>query len=302
MFDKIITAKGEASSILFPMIKIIFLFCITLTLSACASSGTELLNSFARTGNYTKVSNIVYGSQPQNKLDIYQPTKLSASKNKGAVIVFFYGGCWGQCSQLRKPDYLFVAQSFASRGFTTVIADFRQYPKVNFENLMLDASKVMIWTSQHIAEYGGDPRRIIVAGHSSGAHIASMLALNTRYRNSSIRGFVGLAGPYDFLPLDEAYQKELFNSANNYAGSQPINFVSKQSPPLLILHGNKDTTVGKHNAVNLSRKAQQLGVNQKLILYPAHDHVSILTALSRPFQGRSSVLKDMLKFVRERTQ
>ncbi len=119
--------------------------------------------------------------------------------------------------------------------------------------------------------------------------------------NSTRRSIRGLAGPYDFLPLDEEYQRVLFNSSNGYASSQPINFISAQSPPLLILHGGKDTTVGKHNAVNLSKKANKLKVKQQLILYPAHDHVSLLAALSRPLQGRSSVLKDMINFVKQHT-
>ncbi|MCF6189343.1 MAG: alpha/beta hydrolase [Cocleimonas sp.] len=285
------------------LLKLFSLLVVTLILSSCSTSGTELLNSFAGSEGYTKVSNVKYGAYSQNTLDVYQPTTSASAPSKPKpVIVFFYGGCWGQCSDLKKSSYLFVAQSFASRGFTTVIADFRQYPAVNFATLMGDASNVMAWTSRNIARYGGDPRRIVVAGHSSGAHIAAMLALNPRYRQNGLRGFIGLAGPYDFLPLDEDYQRVIFNSANNYANSQPINFVTKQSPPLLILHGEKDTTVGKHNAVNLSAKAKKKGVDHKLILYPSHSHTSILAALSRPLQGRTRVLTDMLTFIQEHTR
>lgn len=284
----------------------LILIVILLTLSACANSGTALLNSLANTNDYTKVGNVSYGEQPQNKLDIYIPSISSMNKRKNAVIVFFYGGCWGECTTLKKSDYLFVAQSLASRGFTTVIADFRQYPEVDFKDLMADASNIIKWASQHISKYGGDPKHIIVAGHSSGAHIAAMLALNPRYLNSitrkNIRGFIGLAGPYDFLPLDKKYQRALFNPSNNYANSQPINFLSATSPPLLILHGEIDTTVGKHNAINLSKKAERLGVKQQLILYPEHDHVGILAALSRPLQGKSSVLRDMISFSKKHTR
>ncbi len=284
-------------------VKTFIFIVILLTLSACANSGTALLNTFANTNDYTKTLNIAYGTHRQHKLDIYNPSITSNHKNP--VIVFFYGGCWGECTTLKKSDYLFVAQSLASRGFTTVIGDFRQYPEVDFEGLMPDASNIIRWTSLNISKYGGDPHRIIVAGHSSGAHIASMLALNPRYLDSRtqkrIRGFVGLAGPYDFLPLDEAYQRTLFNPTNGYASSQPINFISDKSPPLLILHGGQDTTVGKHNAVNLSEKAKRLGVKHQLTLYPAHDHVSILAALSRPLQNRSSVLRDMIRFIKQQT-
>lgn len=284
-------------------IKFFALFSVALILSACAKSGTVLLNVLAKTGDYTSVTNIDYGSHPDNKLDIYKPSIISTN-DKNPVIVFFYGGCWGECASLKKSDYLFVAQSFATKGYTTVVADYRQYPDVNFESLMSDASNVMRWVSQNISKHGGDSKRLFLIGHSSGAHIASMLTLNPRYLESGIRnnvrGFIGLAGPYDFLPLDEDYQRKLFNPEKNYANSQPINFVSPQSPSLLILHGDKDSTVGKHNAVNLAKKAKTLGVDQQLILYAKHDHVSILTSLSRPLQGRSTVLKDILDFMQNR--
>jgi len=259
---------------------------LALTLSSCAQVGTAILNSKAKTDDYTLTSDIVYGYHRQNKLDIYRPIETSThAGKKRPVIVFFYGGCWGECNSLDKSDYRFVAQGFASRGYIVVIPGFREYPEVGFGDIMSDASRVIRWISQHIIEYGGDPNRLILAGHSSGAHIASMLTLNSRYLDSTtrnkIRGFVGLAGPYDFLPLDKAYQRKLFGPPQRYADSQPINFVSPQSPPLLILHGGKDITVGQHNSVSLAQKAQSHGVSHKLIIYPEHDHVGILLKIKR---------------------
>ncbi len=281
---------------------------IVTSLAACSSTGTALLNIAANTDDYTVTKNITYGSHRKNKLDVYQPLTTTSNNRKQPVLVFFYGGCWGECSTLNKSDYLFVAQSFASRGYVTVIADFRQYPEVRFDPLMQGASNIIRWTIQHISTYGGDSSRLIVAGHSSGAHIASMLALSPSYLSprdkNNIRGFIGLAGPYDFLPFIEDYQRTLFASsaANNYANSQPINFLSRQSPPLLLLHGEKDLKVGKHNSVNLARKAQRLGVPHRIITYPQHDHVSILLAWSRAFQKRSSVLRDSLSFIQNQTR
>lgn len=290
-------------------IKIYLLMFLLLFLSSCAKTGTAILNSLALTGDYKKTVNIAYGEHSQNTLDIYQPVKPLVEKSGEEikpVVVFFYGGCWGECNSLDKSDYLFLAQSFASKGYITVIPEFREYPDVNFTDIMSDASGVIRWVTQYISEYGGDPNQLILIGHSSGAHIASMLALNTRYLDvgtrSKIRGFIGLAGPYDFLPLDEAYQRTLFGPSERYADSQPINFVSTQSPPMLILQGAKDTTVGKHNAQNLAKKAQRLGVSQKLVIYPEHDHVGIILALSRYQIKKSLVFRDILDFIQKQTK
>ena len=287
--------------------KTLTLLLLTLWLTACSQTGTAVLNSFALTNDYQQTANIPYGAaQQSNKLDIYKPLKGTQKGIASPVLVFFYGGCWGQCSKLNKQDYRFVAQSFASRGFTTIIPDFGQYPETNFSGLMSDASRVLAWTTQNISSHGGDPQRIIIAGHSSGAHIAASLALDSRYLSpeirKNIRGFIGLAGPYDFLPLDKAYQRALFNPVNNYYASQPLHFVTTDDPPLLILHGLQDTTVNPMNARSLFNEANRKGLKAQLKWYPAHDHVSILTALSRPFQNQTSVLKDMFGFMRSQTQ
>ncbi|MEE9351485.1 MAG: alpha/beta hydrolase [Thiotrichaceae bacterium] len=277
------------------------LILLTGYLSSCSQVGSVLLNSTAKTGDYIKTGDVSYGTHQRNKLDVYRPKKTNS--NKSPVVVFFYGGCWGECSSLKKKDYLFVAQSLSSRGYVTVIPNFREYPEVTFQPIMADAASVMRWVSQHIDEYAGDANKVVIAGHSSGAHIGATLALDKRYLDSGlrsrIRGFIGFAGPYDFLPLDEAYQRKLFGPPKHYAASQPINFVSSQSPAMLLLHGKKDTTVKPQNSHKLAVKAQSLGVDSKVIEYPKHDHVGILIALSRPLQRKSSVLVDVIKFLEQ---
>ncbi len=285
-------------------IPVLILTLLTLSITAaCTQTGAALLNALAKNNHYVRETDLRYGEHEANTLDVYHPAKKPSVDQamKKPVLIFFYGGCWGECNSIGKADYLFVAQPFVEQGYVTVIPRFREYPKVKFSSIMDDAAKAVHWVTQNITHYGGDPDRIILMGHSSGAHIASMLALSPRYLGANshpkIRSFVGLAGPYDFLPFDEAYQRKLFAPPERYRDSQPINFVTAQSPPALILHGEKDTTVGKHNAINLVRKSQALGGKLSLRLYPEHNHVGILLALSRPLQHRSTVLKDILLFM-----
>jgi acetyl esterase/lipase len=296
-------ALTSASLIVKSAMSLSLLILLISYLSSCSQAGAALLNSTAKTGDYIKASDLAYGTHKRYRLDVYRPKQTKGNK---PVVVFFYGGCWGECSSLEKKDYLFVAQSLSSRGYVTVIPNFRKYPEVTFQPIMADAASVMRWVSQHIGEYGGDANKVIIAGHSSGAHIGATLALDKRYLDSGlrnrIRGFIGFAGPYDFLPLDEAYQLKLFGPPNRYAASQPINFVSSQSPAMLLLHGRKDTTVKPENSQKLAEKAQNLGVDTKLIEYPKHDHVGVLIALSRPLQRKSSVLADVITFLEQHTK
>ncbi|MDI7066444.1 alpha/beta hydrolase, partial [Klebsiella pneumoniae] len=94
------------------------------------------------------------------------------------VVVFFYGGSWQNGA---RSDYLFVGQALTSRGFVAVLPDYRTYPDTRFPGFMEDAAAAVRWARDHAAEYGGDPSRIFLMGHSAGAHIVALLATDGHY-------------------------------------------------------------------------------------------------------------------------
>jgi acetyl esterase/lipase len=267
-------------------------------LAGCARSTLLALNAMAYFDDYTVIEDVAYGEHALNRLNIYLPARKQASR---ATAVFFYGGCWGGCATINKDNYRFVAQALTAHGYTVVIADYRRYPEVKFAQIMADASQSVIWVKAHIAEYGGDPEQIFLMGHSAGAHLAAMLTLNKAYlppeTYQSIKGFIGLAGPYDFLPFTEAYQKEVFGPEKNYPASQPVNFVQGTEPPLLLLYGNNDVTVKPVNIESLSRKVRQAGGCVETHRYAGLDHAELLGALSLPLQNSEPVLSDIIRFL-----
>ncbi|TFE37130.1 alpha/beta hydrolase [Paraburkholderia dipogonis] len=107
------------------------------------------------------------------------------------VVVYFYGGAWQSGG---RSDSRGVAQGFAARGIVTIAADYRSYPETVFPHFLDDPAAAVRWTHDHVREFGGDSGRIFVMGHSSGAHIAAMLATDPRYlaaqgmSNSSLSG------------------------------------------------------------------------------------------------------------------
>ena len=111
----------------------------------------------------------VYGPGRSDTLEIYVPEPRRFANPD--VIVFYYGGRW----QGGKKEYFrFVGAALAQQGFVTVIPDFRKYPEVRFPVFVEDGARALAWVADHIAEYGGRPDRIHLAGHSSGAHLAQM--------------------------------------------------------------------------------------------------------------------------------
>ena len=276
----------------------IFAIVVLAALAGCARSTLFAINVLASLDDFTVIEDIAYGKHALNRLDIYLPARKQVSR---ATVVFFYGGCWGGYTTINKENYRFVAQALTAHGYTVVIADYRRYPEVRFAQIMADVSQSVTWVKAHIAEYGGDSEKIFLMGHSAGAHLAAMLTFNKDYLSpetyQSITGFIGLAGPYDFLPFTEAYQKEVFGPVKNYRASQPVNFVQGTEPPLLLLYGNNDVTVKPMNIESLSRKVRQAEGCVETHLYPGLDHAGLLGALSLPLQNSEPVLSDMIHFL-----
>ncbi|MBY0406167.1 MAG: alpha/beta hydrolase [Rickettsiales bacterium] len=266
----------------------------TAILNGC--SGSDLLNATVPSSGYTRKKDIAYGPEARHKLDIYAPDKPDIT---GAVVVFFYGGSWKSGS---KDIYPFVGQALAARGYTVVIPDYRVYPEVKYPVFLQDAAKAVSWVHAHIAEHGANPENIFLAGHSAGGYNAVMLGLNESflkaegYNAKKLRGIIGLAGPYDFLPLTDPDLVEVFQGDNN-AESQPITYAGPNKPPLLLLHGDADEDVGQKNAVNL--KAKQDSFHSPVLHheYAGVGHYGIILAVSGLFRSKAPTVDDMAAFI-----
>lgn len=245
-----------------------------------------------------------FGADPRQRLDLYAPRRRGGGQGAAPlpVIVFLYGGSWQSGS---RRGYGFAARALAARGFLVAVPDYRLVPEVRFPAFLEDNAAAVRWVRANAARFGGDPDRIVLAGHSAGAYNAAMLALDPRWLGAdraAVRGLVGLAGPYDFLPLDSPVTRAAFGAAIDLEATQPVRFASPGDPPALLLHGRKDDTVYLRNSQELARRLEGAGVPARLIVYPDLGHVGIVTALSRPFRGRAPVLEDMAAFAREVTQ
>jgi len=283
------------------------LLCSLLGLIGCTDLGLFVVNRLAAFSDYSAIENIPYGSDKLQRLSVYSPENLPANDGVApATIIFFYGGCWGGCRTLNKESYLFVAEAITSRGYNAILVDYRRHPAVKFPEIIDDARRAVEWVHRNIEQYGGDSELIFIMGHSAGAHLGAMLTLDETYldRNTyqAIKGFIGLSGPYDFLPHTEPYQYAVFGPETRYAESQPINYVDGTEPPLLLLYGEDDTQVKSRNIINLARKVRMHGGTVETHFYDGIDHAEILAALSIPLQSTTPVIDDIFHFVKQRLQ
>ncbi|MGQ0443079.1 MAG: alpha/beta hydrolase, partial [Methylophilaceae bacterium] len=195
------------------------------------------------------------------------------------------------------------AEALTAQGFMVVIPDYRVYPEVKFPALMADPAKAAAWVKQHIHEFGGDPHRVFLMGHSAGAHIAVMLSINPEYlahenlKYTDFSGTIGSAGPYDFLPLQSERLKIIFGPENERWKSQPIEFVTGANPPMLLLVGLKDRTVWTHNTFNLAAKIKSKGGLVEVVEFPTYGHIDMIAKLAKPLRGNGDLLKPMVEFI-----
>lgn len=258
---------------------------------------TDLLNRMVDRDGLIEQHDVAYGPLPRQAMDVWRPAAGAANL---PIVMFFYGGSW---QTGRRADYRFVAADLARRGHVVVVPDYRLYPEIRFPVFLQDAAAAVAAARRMAPGWGGDPTRVVLMGHSAGAHIATMLALDPRWlaaegdSRDRIAGVVGLAGPYDFLPITGPDIRAVFAGAADLHDTQPITFATRRAPPTLLLHGTDDTTVYPRNSQALADRINRDGGQAQLRLYDGVGHIGIVLGFSRLFRGRAPVLDDTTAFI-----
>ena len=236
-----------------------------------------------------------FTSGPRGKLDIYAPRGAAVSETL-PVIVFFYGGSWNTGS---KAGYSFVGRALAAQGFVVAVPDYRLVKDAPYPAFLEDGAAAVRWVRANAARFGGDPDRIVLAGHSAGAYNAAMLSVDPRWLGAdraAVKGLAALSGPYSFLPLDTKVTQETFGAVVDLATTQPVNFASAGDPPTLLIAGGKDNLVFGSNSIAMALKLSEAGVPVETRVYDDLGHVGTVTALSTLFRGKAPVLRDVAAF------
>jgi acetyl esterase/lipase len=216
------------------------------------------------------------------------------------VLVFFYGGGWDSGA---RSQYGWAAHALAARGFVVAMPDYRLVPQVHFPAFIEDAAAATARAGAVTGGYGGDPARLGVVGHSAGAHLAMMITLDRRYMAAAgapdlIRAAAGLAGPYDFLPLDVPASINAFGRAPDLTLTQPVTFVRADAPPLWLGHGTDDELVEPRDATILCERMRAVGGRCEAKLYPGLNHADLIATFSPLFRKKAPVLDDVTAFLR----
>lgn len=243
------------------------------------------------------------GPHPQQQVVVWGQARRDPADAPAPVLVFAHGGSWRSGNPV---DYGFIGRAFVPEGFVVVLAGYRLGEDGRYPAMLEDTARAIEWTHSEIAAYGGDPGKIVIAGHSAGAYNVVMAALEEQWLGrrglsaKDISGVVGLSGPYDFVPLDSESTIASFGHVDPVEKTQPIAHIGGahkgDAPPMLLIHGEKDTLVRPRNTRFLADRLIETGNTVEAVFKPEMDHNQPLISLAAPWRNRNDLVELISRF------
>jgi acetyl esterase/lipase len=219
-------------------------------------------------------SDVAYGPLDQHRMTIYAHGAGAADR---PVIVAFHGGFWQQGSRDEGQMHL-MASRLAARGAVVALADYRKFPQVRFPHFVDDGALALAWMAENAHRFGGNPRRLIAMGHSAGAHIAVLNALDPRYlapHGVRLAGAVGIAGPYGTWFQRHPLVSGVFPEGTEEASS-PLLQARGDGPPLLLVGAGLDVICRPGDNTDLAEAVRAAGGEAESHIYALANHVSLM--------------------------
>lgn len=276
---------------------------------AIARNGPAVLDTVDRIAGGTREAEqlriVSTGAHEQQKLVVWGPARSGEPREPLPVILFVHGGSWADGDPV---DYGFVARNLVREGFVVVLSGYRLNGSGRYPAMLEDTASAIAWTREEIAGFGGDPSRIVLAGHSAGAYNVVMAALEERWlarhdiEANEIAGVVALAAPVDFVPFDSESTIASFGHVENPEATQPLTHIRGDAPPMLLVHGAADTTVRIRNSRLLADALAKANSPVHALYLEEMTHGDPLYALAAPWRSRAShsvVAEAMIAFARD---
>lgn len=226
--------------------------------------------------------NVSYGASPGQTLDIFPAAR--AASGLAPVLMFIHGGQW---QRLSKDDSAFAAPAFTAAGAAFVAVNFDLIPAVPLDEIVRQNREAVAWVRRNAADFGGDAARIHVAGHSSGAHIAAMLA-TTDWAEfglgpDPLRGAACVSGTYDVGPLMLSFRAGYLElDEAGVARNSPIRHLDRLRVPLIVSTGEFESDEFRRHGADLADAARAAGGDCSFIPVAGLNHFEMVLELADP--------------------
>jgi acetyl esterase/lipase len=222
---------------------------------------------------------------PKNLLDVYYEKNMQAKP----VVVYIHGGAWSQGDKLL---FVNLGETLVSMGCVGVIINYRLSPAVTHPTHVEDCAAAIDWVRRNIVKYGGNPDNIFLCGHSAGAHLVALLALDSKYLQQYastpgfINGVIALAGVYRLYKIGSQpvppFFADIFSIAfgddmETRQDASPVNHIRKDAPPFLVMFGENENRFMKRQSIDFFEELVDKGADGEIREIPQLDHVSIVT-------------------------
>lgn len=287
--------------------RLIRLLLIFLVVSAAVK---PLLAQKKDDNSYLRITNVRYATHTHsdpllNMLNVYMPKKGSNSP----MVVWVHGG---SLSYGDKDNVLHKAEYFTARGYVFVSINYRLTPAVHHPANVQDVADAVVWLYENARHYSADPENIFLIGHSAGADLAAMVAIDNKYLSKSggstriIDGVVLLDGNgYDLSitmknagnKMKEWYTEAFGKTKKDWDQASAINFVEagNEIPPFMIAYAD-DQELSQKQAITLSKKLSEVKVKNKVFHYEKKTTNSLSKELGKETDKPT---EDIYRFLQE---
>lgn len=247
---------------------------------------------------------------PEHRLDLFLP----ATTNRWPVLIFIHGGSWTQGDkQLRAGGadvYGNIGRFYAARGIGVAVINYRLQPGANWRDQVDDAACAAAWVQAHIAEFGGDARRLFVSGHSAGAQLAARIALDPAplekfgLSPAIFCGVISVSGAgldladektYELGAAREYYVQRFGGGADWKTVASPVTFAQPGAAPFLILYADGEKKPLQRQSQRLSEVLSQRGIPYRVVVVPGQSHVRMVLTLSRADKTSGPAVLDFIR-------
>jgi arylformamidase len=224
---------------------------------------------------------VPYGPGPHETLDIFP-----AARPHAPVMVFFHGGYW---QELYTDSWRFLAPAFVAAGVTYVAVNYALAPSVTLDEIVRQSRAALAWLVEHAADYGADPTRIHVSGHSAGGHLTAMLlatdwpAFRSGMPAQPIAGACAVSGVYDLEPI-------MLTSVNDALGldasaarrNSPLFFIPERAPELVLCVGGLESAEFHRQQDDFLARWRMAGLPARVVPMPGYHHFDVIQQLGSP--------------------
>lgn len=218
------------------------------------------------------VEDVAYGGQEHELLDIYVPGDLTSP---APIRIFFHGGAWMGGDKAVSGG---AAAAFVAHGAIYVAVDFSLAPAASLDQIVDQVRRAVWYVYEHATDYGGDPERIYLAGHSSGGHLAAMVAVTdwaTQFSGPAdlVKGLMASSGPYDTEPCRLSARNDYLHLDEAAAARTSVaNFVRPGLPPAIFACGGGELPEFQRQSRDLAAQWRTGGMAVEEIHLPDHNH------------------------------